>query len=510
MRRVRLLRRVRSERGIALDERGIALVMALGVMTVLGIAGTTIVVYSSSNYRSAAHSKSDQTAFSLAEAGINNAVAVLSLPTNNALDPDLLPPPPPSANARVDPYDGGKVTWGGTLDRSTAVWSLTSVGSVRNPTGAASVTRRMTAKVPVIPTYAQPLNNPVWNYMFATKTGTECDMTINNNVSGGSRLYVYGNLCLRNNAVVSPSALVVRGNLGLDNGSAIGGAASMETRVETYVGGGCHYGNATGPFNTPCPGDPDHVYSKKNPPSYVVGVNSNPVLIEPPTVRWDYWYENAIPGPAQQGCTTSSGTIPTFDTNYPIRNNSVTTVFELTPASSYSCRVGPSGKPTGELTWNAATRTLTVAGTIFIDGSAAITNGTLNQYNGQATLYLSGTFLVNGKLCGAVSGSGCDVAAWNPNTEMLTIVANGNGGQVDAGDSIDLTNGSSYQGGLYATNAIGLKNNSVSDGPMVGSTIKIYNNVTTSAFANVTTVPAGMPGNPSVYAQPNPPELFSG
>ncbi|MDP8910507.1 MAG: hypothetical protein M3M94_00380, partial [Actinomycetota bacterium] len=208
--------------------------------------------------------------------------------------------------------------------------------------------------------------------------------------------------------------------------------------------------------------------------------------------------------------TTTSGTIPTFDNNYPARDNSVTTVFELTPATSYSCRVGPADRPTGELTWNASTKTLTVTGTIFIDGSAAITNGALNQYNGQATLYLSGTFLVNGKLCGAVSGSDCDAQTWDPNTEMLAVIANGNGGQVDAGNSIDLTNGSTYQGGLYATNAIGLKNNSVSDGPMVGSTIKIYNNVQTRAFANVTSVPAGMPGNPSVYAQPNPPELFSG
>ncbi len=36
---------------------------------------------------------------------------------------------------------------------------------------------------------------------------------------------------------------------------------------------------------------------------------------------------------------------------------------------------------------------LTVAGTIFIDGSAKFSNGALNQYNGQATIYLSGTFL---------------------------------------------------------------------------------------------------------------------
>jgi len=30
------------------------------------------------------------------------------------------------------------------------------------------------------------------------------------------------------------------------------------------------------------------------------------------------------------------------------------------------------------------------------------------------------------------------------------------------------------------------------------------------SFPTITTVPAGMPGNPAVYAQPNPPQLYSG
>jgi len=42
----------------------------------------------------------------------------------------------------------------------------------------------------------------------------------------------------------------------------------------------------------------------------------------------------------------------------------------------------------GEISWNATAKTLTVKGTIFIDGSAKVSQ-TAN-YNGQATLYLSG------------------------------------------------------------------------------------------------------------------------
>ena len=45
---------------------------------------------------------------------------------------------------------------------------------------------------------------------------------------------------------------------------------------------------------------------------------------------------------------------------------------------------------------------------------------------------------------------------------------------------------------------------------MVGTQIILSNNVTTSSFGNITTVPVGQPGNPAVYAQPNPPQMFSG
>jgi hypothetical protein len=240
----------------------------------------------------------------------------------------------------------------------------------------------------------------------------------------------------------------------------------------------------------------------------VVGVNNSPTMMATPSSDYATWYENAIPGPSQS-CTTSSGTPPTFDNNYPTRDNSVSTPFDLTPATSYTCRVGPSGNASGELSWNASTKVLTVKGTIFIDGSATVSSS-LASYNGQASLYLSGTFLVNGKLCGGISGGNCDAASWDPNAEMLTVVTNSTGGQCSPGDGVQLANNSGFQGALYSTGNIDLGNNAWSDGPMVGSTIILSNNVVTSSFGTVITVPSGQPGNPEVYAQPNPPQMFSG
>jgi hypothetical protein len=554
----------------------------MGIITVLTISGTTLMVYSSQNSRSAARSKSDETSFSLSEAALNNAMAVLSNPTNNALDPDVLPNSLATASSMA--YENGTAKWYGTLDRANAVWAVTGVGIYNSPTsGSAQVTRKLKARVTVTPTYTQPLNNPVWNYLYAGHTGSTCDQQLNNNISGSSRMYIAGNLCLSPNVQLAQSVVIVGQNLDVQNNAAVGANTNMSTRVQTYVGGNCRYG--TGSWVT-CIGNQDanHIYSKvASGMSEIVGVSHSPPVIPPPTADYATWYENAMPGPSQN-CTTSSGTPPTFDNNYPSRDNSVPTIIDLTPSTSYICRVGPGAEttttgamtaaqttvavasasgfptspfririddeimnviggfgtttwtvirganstsatahvngqtvlnydaaPSGEISWNATTKTLIVQGTIFIDGSAKISNNAINTYNGQATLYLSGTFRGTGSLCGASSGSACDFNSWDPNKELLTIVANGNGGaNVNPGDSIQFDNNQYFEGALYGTNAIEFGNNMNVGGPIVGSYIVLSNNLTTFNFPIVTTVPVGMPSNDAVYAQPNPPEMFAG
>jgi hypothetical protein len=591
------------------DESGIALVMALGILVVMSIMVVTVIDYTSGNQRSANYSKTRVTAFDASDAGMNDALAVLNLPTNNALDPDILPAchtanPDTTTPGTTNPtwfgsqtnfraltswssrvYGSATSYWCGDFDKPNAQWFLWSTGSLRNPTGpsAAKVTKRLSAVVTVQPTLTQPKNNPVWDYLYAGHTGSACDQTLNNNITGTSRMYIAGNLCLSPNVNLAQSKVIVGGNLDIANNASVGANTNLGTRVETQVGNNCRYGSNSPPWVT-CTGDQDvrHIFSKLA-NGTTIGVNHIPEVIAPPAADFATWYENAIPGPSQS-CSTVSGPSPTFDTNYPSRDNSVSTVFDLTPSTSYICRVGRGGSTTlssaitsaqttisvasasgfptsgtyvvriddedmtvtggqgtttwtvtrgvnlttaaahvtaqtvarddvgtsGEISWNATTKTLTVTGTIFIDGSAKISNASLNTYNGQATLYLSGTFYANGSLCAAVSGSACNFAGWKPDSEMLMIVANGNGGQVTPGDSIQIANNFSYQGGLYATNAVEFGNNVNVDGPIVGSQILLSNNLTTNAFPFLTTVPVGMPSNNEVYAQPNPPKSFSG
>ena len=72
------------------DERGISLVVALGITMVLSISVGSMVVYTTSSQRQASRSNADQLALALAEAGLNNAMAVLANPDNNALHQDIL------------------------------------------------------------------------------------------------------------------------------------------------------------------------------------------------------------------------------------------------------------------------------------------------------------------------------------------------------------------------------------------------------------------------------------
>jgi hypothetical protein len=491
--------------------------MAVGILGVLSVSGTTLIYYSSTNARSVSYSTANASAYDLAESGINEMMSILSKPDNNALNKYLLGEQSNgSVTHTTHTYDGGTVEWYGTLTQSVAgasTWNLTSIGRVRNPTGASAsqVTRTLTAKVPVVPTYTQPLNNPSWNFIYSRGTGQTCDMTIQNSVLVQSPLYVAGNLCLTNTAAITAGPLIVQGSLTMSQTANYAGTSGTPLN-QLGVRNGCKWKSNS--LHNPCQQGAgasgfDNVYATT--------ITNNPATTAAPTVDWDAWYLNANPGP-YYGCLTSSGTPPTFDTdqgsstapNIAKRNNSITTVQDLTPGTSYTCKGSA-----GELSWNATTKVLTANGTIFIDGSAQIQNGAVNTYTGSATIYISGTLLIkNSKLCQAVSSGSCTTTGWDPAQRMLVFVVNGVAGstspmnQVSTGDSVQLVSANA-QGALYATGNIELGTTSNFDGPLDGANVMLGQS-TSSSFPGLSFVPAGMPGNPEVYAQPQAPQLYAG
>ena len=481
------------------DEQGIALILTLGILLATSFMLVTVIQYSSDAGRGANRSKADQTAYALAEAGINNAMAVLANPDNNALNSTLLP-------ARVSTYEGGTVTWSGSFNPMNARWTLTSVSTVRNPTGpsAAAVSRRITGQVDVVPTLSQPLNSQAWNYIYSRGTGNTCDMTLQQSVAINSPLLVSGNLCLENSSSLLKGPLVVGGSVTMTNGNTIGTAANKISLAA--IGNGCSKSNPAAASQNPCTGGAAvHIYAD--------AVSSSPPAIPPPSVDWNGWYANANPGPYYP-CTTTSGTPPLFESgdqgvlpnvDLTKRNNSILSVVDLTPAASYSCHT-----VAGDLAWDSVNKVLTVNGTMYIDGSVKIENGAVNSYTGFATIYVSGTVLIkNSSMCAVIVSGACSTQNWTSNSRMLVFVVGGNGSnpghqsQTGTGNSI-LLNSARFQGALYATYGIDIATTSNADGPLDGAPVKVGQSVN-STWPVFTVVPAGMPGNPVAYAEPQPP-----
>jgi hypothetical protein len=484
----------------------------MGALTVFAIVGTTLTYYTSRNGASAEISKGDEMSFSFSEAGLHNALGVLMNSSNDPIDPNLLPP-------TTTEYAGGSVTWSGTFDSNDAKWTLTSIGKVKNPSaGSADLKRTLTAKVPIYPVNTQPMAFDAWNYVYSYGTGdpSGCDMTISSSARVDTRLMAAGNLCVTSSAGITGGDVLVGGQINLTgNNSFIGTSSVPVNRVDAV--NGCKAGS--GSLHDPCqgpPGNADRVWANT--------ITESPELEPAPPVDLDAWYKKASPGPYHP-CQTSSGTPPVFDNDQGStpdvtkRNRSVVTSFNLTPTSSYTCQTTLGGSTFGELSWNNTTKVLTVKGTIFIDGDAKLTQS--GSYTGLATIYLSGSFRFEGgpRFCAAVSASppACNftAAAWDPDTRLLTIVANGANGQsgVPAGVSMVMsgTDGN-WQGALYGgPNKISIENSFEFGGPIIADEVMVTGSVKSQPFAMFgDTTPSGMPGNKTVTAQPDKPQLFSG
>ena len=521
------------------EESGIALIMALMTMTVLTIVTTTAIFYTTSSETSTQTSVTRDAAYRLAESGIASAMSVLGQPPdavtgigNNALDPNVFCGITGKTYTSTSPctiketYSNGYVIWTGTLTAATATWTLSATGYVVNTSvhaQTAQSTRTLTTSVTVHPTLTQPLNTPVWNYIYATKPASAnpatCDEDLFNSVAIASPFYVEGNLCLHQTSTITKGPLVVKGRLNMDSTNQNWAGTSALRLSDAHIVNGCTVKTTT---HTPCQNNGvDNVWATTldtTPPSG----------LSPPVVNWNNWYLNSSPGPYFP-CQTISGQAPlnalTFDnlvdTNVAdsdaaklaYQNNSVGTQ-NLTPGFDYRCQT-----TAGELSWNNTTKVLTIKGTVYIDGSVYIQNGAINRYTGQGVIYLGGTlFIKNSSLCAVIYNGACDLRTyqaspaqgWDPNSALLCFVAKGvgTGGLVNAADSAQLTSGT-FMGAVYAAGNIELDTTSNVDGPLVGYQVALGQSVTTS-FPSITIVPNGMPSNPTAYAQVDPPGSYSG
>lgn len=509
--------RLRPTRLLA-GEHGQSLVMALVVLTFLAISLSTVLIFTASNQRTSNYSKSAQLANSLAEAGVNNAISILANPNNSATveSSTLLPSTEAAAIAAGDTKTGATayqtgttVTWWGTLQNpapnGNVVWTVHGKATVPNPTGpsAAPVVKQMSAMLNVNPPASNNFQVGVWNTVYSPfGPSAGCDTSIGQGINISVPLYVGGNLCMGQNAVVSKPTYV-GGFLSFQNKQ--GSIGSNNATINSaHVGGYCQV--SSGAQVNPCKSEP---VGGNNPntniwvtgaPTNLTGPASDFANIQAPKICWDGnqpsactntppggWYTFASPGPYHPCAAGSSGTTPNFDTDANgvaggqppngMNDTYQNTVFNLTPAASYTCQTGQ-----GLLKWDATNRVLTVSGTIFFDGSVTMTTsgnqpvtytGTgsggacTNNGDCQSVIYADGDISINSeKLCAKLDsqGNNCDWSNWDPNKKILIFASNGPNG-VTAGPSQ-----TSFQGGLYATNTVATGQSALTEGPLVSGT----------------------------------------
>ena len=446
-------------------QAGFALPMVIGISLVLGITGTTAMIYSTENVKSASSSKADERAFSLAEAGLNNAYATLY----NTQDPTM----PGAVPVRSLAVENGTVTWWGTLDTTTNTWTLTGRGSLPNPAGGVDLIRTVRGRASLQTTEVGSANNAIWNYIYA-EAPTGCT-TLANSVDVNVPIYIRGNLCLQNSAQISGqyTVLEVGGTLTIQNSSHVGSSGSPI--AEAHIAGGCKVGLVT---HNPCT-SADFVFAKTTPDS----VTTN---LEKPPVDLAYWYENSKPGP-KQACTTQSGIPPAFDNDL-VMNRSLTKDVDLTPPLAYDCQVRDAqGNLVGRLAWTPGNPgTLTIAGTIFFDGNITFRNLVNAVYVGRATIYASGTITVQNSttLCGAV---GCG-DSWNAMQNLLAFVA---GSSTDS-TGFSIANSSTFQGAVFAVTDYDEQNGATMWGPVIARQVSLANN-TSNHYVPLGTLLSGMP-----------------
>jgi hypothetical protein len=443
------------------SESGIALVMAIGILAVLMIAGASVIFYAGSNARSAEHSVDDSRALNLAEAGMNYARAILW----QSSDPTSASAVPSGSLA----LEGGTVTYSGTYDSTSKIWTLTGTGTYTNPAGGTQpVARTASSQVLVSTTGGM---EEAWGYLFADTTSL-CT-NLKNFIEIDAPIYVRGDLCMENQAMIKSELVQIRGKLDIKDSASVG--TSTDAVTDVAVGGGCRY-PWSGTYISPC-GTSQKVYR--------TNFSSSPPNILKPSVDLAYWYTNAKPGPSQ-GCTT--GSFPgTFDNGGGLnRSNSTTYLF---PSSAYDCQVRDGGgNLLGRIAYTPGSPgTMIIEGVVFFDGKIELQGNKNVVYQGRGSIYATDEIKIQSyvSLC---ANSGC-TTSWDPDVALLAFIGGATG---DSGFLIE--NNTKFQGAIYVVNDYFQKNEVEVCGPVVAQELKIENG-SENCYVPFDTAAPGMPGS---------------
>jgi Tfp pilus assembly protein PilX len=449
------------------DERGIALVLALVIMGALSITIASVALYTTSNETQSARDRDVARALNTAEAGLNNALAVLSQQDasgSSAVGSTL--------GSTTFSLDGGSGTYSATKNGALE-WTISATGT--SPNG--HVTRRLELKLDGTQSTQTTAQSPVFGYGFFVNATSGCT-TIAGNSPVQVSVFVRNDLCLTGNAAISQPGVtsntltVYVGGRYTATANPSVGANTQKIASFTAVGG-CQRQNSNVICSTSAQ---SKVYSN--------AYGSTPSAVTKPTVDADAVYASgnwhspvcSVGSFTFDGDTTKNASLGSVD------------LLQGNARPSFDCTVWNMAgtAQVGRLVWNTTTKVLTIDGTVFIDGGLNFSGQTSANYTGFGTIYANGLVTTAGQaaICGPPAvhnGSSC-TGNWLPAQGAMTIV--GLNGWTMSGQS-------EFNVIAFVVGAFSATGNAVVTGPAIADTATLAGN---GKYATVSTVPPGTPG----------------
>jgi hypothetical protein len=402
----------RTLRQLAFSESGQSLVLALVVMSALTISIGALISFTTGNEAQFSRDRESARAFHVAEAGLNNALAVIA----NADDNDVQ-----AVGSVLGPYnfslDGASGTY--TMHKYLKTDPACGVSSATSPNGKITRTIQETA---YWKTASTPLD-AIFNYgLVVDNQGAACTDTHGTAPLTIKDVWISGDFCPAGNVGLQPPAAhtgsVYIGGVYQGRNNTNIGTSALPYQTADIVGGCVNQ-------NTPeiCSDSANSNVYADAPPTV------DPSSLTLPDINATTTYNSG-----NWSTPTCTGGSFTFD-NDSSKNGSLSTTTLMPSGGNFDCTVNNSnGDIVGHLAWNSTTKQLSISGTIWIDGNVDLSNSGTYVKDSVVSGANGGTIFVNGTVSGSSNITVCGPAAsgvatgygcpttWDPNQGMLGIV----------------------------------------------------------------------------------------
>lgn len=500
------------------EEDGVALVMALAIMSVLAIATTGIITAGTANQRTTYVSNQERQAFGIAQEGLAYAEGCVYSAAANHTTPAC------TSSTSIPNEPVGSGTYYASVAGDGVTWTMYGSGTV------GGVTRNVSAEANV-PSPVTTTQTGVWNYLYADETGS-CT-SWNGNVNVAVPILLRGDLCLSGSQTFTGATLEVGGNLSVTGSAKIGSASqkiqTVKVGMTTSSTKTCTLGNNSAVL--PGAGTCDGTHSPLYATTVGEGVDTTPSM---PCIGQPSSYDPTCTGTndgtwaslssfytKQKSLPASGCPSNLFDNDSTLNNSDTSITSTLFSSTAYDCKLGSASTPCAssqnvcELKWTPSTNTLVVSGEFYFDGSISL-SGQHVTYSGLATFYVTGTVTANpATFCAAtaVSGNSSCTAAWNTTTDGIIMVAacwsNTTGSVLVTSSCVGLGGNTTVQFGVYCVTQYSTSGNASNMGPVLANSLSLGGGA--QSLIPFHYFPPGTPLNTSTsYLPASAPTFWSG